>query len=138
ALAAQPRVAGRPGPLAVAADVLRAAAAGLGPAVAADLRAPPQARPRRPGLLRRPDARCQHLRAACLRRDPRAPLHPRRRRRLPLAARRRYTGAGMSKIELTPAQKQQIFAEYQRRMGSCVPWNPAMNWAPELNLVGES
>lgn len=44
----------------------------------------------------------------------------------------------MSKIELTPAQKQQIFAEYQRRMGSCVPWNPAMNWAPELNLVGES
>lgn len=39
-------------------------------------------------------------------------------------------------IELTPAQKRQIFEEYQRRMRSCVPWDAAMKWTPELNLVG--
>lgn len=41
-------------------------------------------------------------------------------------------------IELTRAQKLQIFDEYQRRMRSCVPWSPAMKWEPELNLVGET
>lgn len=41
-------------------------------------------------------------------------------------------------VELTPAQKLQIYEEFQRRMRSCVPWNPAMKWEPELNLVGET
>lgn len=41
-------------------------------------------------------------------------------------------------VELTPAQKLQIFEEFQRRMRSCVPWSPAMKWEPELNLVGET
>ena len=39
---------------------------------------------------------------------------------------------------LTPAQKQQLFEEYQRRMRSCVPWSPAMPYTPEMNLVGDS
>ena len=39
---------------------------------------------------------------------------------------------------LTPAQKQQIFEEYQRRMRSCVPWSPAMPFTPEMNLVGDT
>ena len=41
-------------------------------------------------------------------------------------------------IELTAAQKREIYEEYQRRMRSCVPWNPAMKWEPELNIVGET
>lgn len=41
-------------------------------------------------------------------------------------------------IELTPAQKREIFAEFQRRMRSCVPWNPAIKWEPELNIIGET
>jgi hypothetical protein len=36
----------------------------------------------------------------------------------------------------TPAQTQQLYAEFQRRMRSCVPWSPAMAYAPELNLIG--
>jgi len=39
---------------------------------------------------------------------------------------------------LTPAQKQQIFEEYQRRMRSCVPWSPAMPFTPELNIIGDT
>lgn len=41
-------------------------------------------------------------------------------------------------IELTPAQKLQIYEEYQRRMRSCVPWDAAMKWTPELNLIGDT
>lgn len=41
-------------------------------------------------------------------------------------------------IELTPAQKREIYEEYQRRMASCVPWNPAMKWDRELNIVGST
>lgn len=48
-----------------------------------------------------------------------------------------YHGSAMT-IELTRAQKLQIYEEYQRRMRSCVPWNPAMKWTPELNIVGET
>jgi hypothetical protein len=39
---------------------------------------------------------------------------------------------------LTPAQKQQLFEEYQRRMRSCVPWSPAMPFTPEMNLIGDT
>ncbi len=39
---------------------------------------------------------------------------------------------------LTPAEKQRIAAEFQRRMASCVPWSPAVRWAPELNFLGAS
>src|SRR5690606_12046081 len=78
-----------------------------------------------------------HLRAAGLRRDHRHPLHPHRRRRVPLAPRSGYTGPGMT-IELTRAQKLQIYEEYQRRMRTCVPWDAAMKWTPELNLIGET
>lgn len=39
---------------------------------------------------------------------------------------------------LSAAQKQQLFAEYQRRMRSCVPWSPAMPYSPELNLIGDT
>lgn len=41
-------------------------------------------------------------------------------------------------IELTRAQKLQIYEEFQRRMRSCVPWNPALKWEPELNIVGDT
>lgn len=41
-------------------------------------------------------------------------------------------------IELTPAQKREIYEEFQRRMRSCVPWNPAIKWEPELNIIGET
>lgn len=41
-------------------------------------------------------------------------------------------------IELTRAQKLEIYHEFQRRMRSCVPWNPAMKWLPELNIIGET
>lgn len=39
---------------------------------------------------------------------------------------------------LTAAQKQQIVAEYERRMRTCVPWSPTMTWTPEMNLVGST
>lgn len=48
-----------------------------------------------------------------------------------------YTARAM-KIELTRAQKLEIYEEFQRRIRSCVPWNPAMKWTPELNIVGET
>lgn len=41
-------------------------------------------------------------------------------------------------MELTPEQKRQISADYQRRLKSCVPWSPAMKWQPELNLIGST
>ncbi|MBK7824798.1 hypothetical protein [Nannocystis sp.] len=39
---------------------------------------------------------------------------------------------------LSDAQKHQLFAEFQRRLRSCVPWSPAMPYATELNIIGDS
>lgn len=39
---------------------------------------------------------------------------------------------------LSDAQKHQLFAEFQRRLRSCVPWSPAMPYKAELNIVGDS
>jgi len=41
-------------------------------------------------------------------------------------------------VQLTPAQKQQIAQDFERRMRSCVEWSPAMTWKPELNLIGST
>ncbi len=37
---------------------------------------------------------------------------------------------------MTPAHKQRLFEDHQRRLRNCVPWSPAMPYTPEMNLLG--
>jgi hypothetical protein len=41
-------------------------------------------------------------------------------------------------IELTPAQRAHLEAEWRRRLRSCVPWSRKLAWQPELNIQAAS
>jgi hypothetical protein len=41
-------------------------------------------------------------------------------------------------VELTPAQRAHLEAEWRRRLQSCVPWNRKLAWQPELNIQAAS
>lgn len=41
-------------------------------------------------------------------------------------------------IELTPAQRAHVEAEWRRRLQSCVPWSRKLVWQPELNIQAAS
>lgn len=46
--------------------------------------------------------------------------------------------APMSPVRLTPAQARALNDEYLARMRQCVPWSPAVTWAPKLNFIGDT
>ncbi len=37
-----------------------------------------------------------------------------------------------------PAHQQRLLADHLRRLRSCVPWSPALPYAPELNILGDT
>lgn len=41
-------------------------------------------------------------------------------------------------VELTPAQRAHLEAEWRRRLQSCVPWSRKLAWQPELNIQAAS
>ncbi|MFO7563630.1 MAG: hypothetical protein R6X02_13365 [Enhygromyxa sp.] len=41
-------------------------------------------------------------------------------------------------IELTPAQRAHLEAQWRRRLQSCVPWSRKLAWQPELNIQAAS
>ncbi len=41
-------------------------------------------------------------------------------------------------IELSPAQRAHLEAQWRRRLQSCVPWNRKIAWQPELNIQAAS
>lgn len=41
-------------------------------------------------------------------------------------------------VELTEPQKALLKAEYERRLGSCVPWTRNIKWTPEMNIIGST
>ncbi|MFO0637194.1 MAG: hypothetical protein U0168_30585 [Nannocystaceae bacterium] len=41
-------------------------------------------------------------------------------------------------VRLTPAQAAAIADDYRARLRQCVPWSPAVKWAPKLNFIGDT
>ena len=41
-------------------------------------------------------------------------------------------------VEITPAQRAHLEAEWRRRLQSCVPWTRKLAWQPELNIQASS
>jgi hypothetical protein len=41
-------------------------------------------------------------------------------------------------VELTPAQRAHLEAQWRRRLQSCVPWGRKLAWQPELNIQASS
>ncbi len=41
-------------------------------------------------------------------------------------------------VRLTPAQANAIAEDYRRRLSSCVPWTPAIKWAHQLDIIGDT
>jgi len=50
----------------------------------------------------------------------------------------RGTMSAMPPVRLTPAQARALGDDYRARMRRCVPWSPAIPWAPKLDFIGDT